>query len=84
MLVKSMQLELPLTLVVTIDVTAPIPKSASQQFLHVLEEWKDQKWKISLIVKSVQTSLWGKCKLIQNYFSLPKLFLTPAELMQTD
>jgi hypothetical protein len=67
---KPMQLELTLSSVGTIDVTAPVPKSASQQFFHVLEEWKDQKWKILPIVKPAQTSLWGKCKFIQTLFSL--------------
>ncbi|KAL8792889.1 MAG: hypothetical protein Q9195_004531 [Heterodermia aff. obscurata] len=57
---KPMQLDRALTSIVTIDVMAPSPKMASQQFFHVLETWKDQKWELVPIIKPAQTSLWGK------------------------
>lgn len=57
---KPMQLYDPLTSVVSISVKAPEPKKKKTQDIHIFEDWKDQKWKLTAQVKPVQSSIWGQ------------------------
>ncbi|KAL2214623.1 hypothetical protein CC79DRAFT_153986 [Sarocladium strictum] len=57
---KPMQLYSPLDSAVRISIKAPEPRMASTQQVHILEEWKDQKWKLTAQVQPVQSSIWGK------------------------
>lgn len=55
-----MQLRHLLTSVVTISVKAPKPRESNPQEIHVLDEWENQKWKLTAQVKAVQRSIWGQ------------------------
>ncbi|KAH6949238.1 hypothetical protein DER45DRAFT_624540 [Fusarium avenaceum] len=57
---KPMQLHEPLTSTVTISVKAPEPRKKKTQDVYVLENWQDQKWKLTAQVKPVQSSIWGQ------------------------
>lgn len=57
---KPMQLYTPLSSVVAISVKAPEPRKKKTQEVHVLAQWKDQKWKLTAQVKPVQSSIWGQ------------------------
>ncbi|KAM0283187.1 hypothetical protein ACHAO9_009837 [Fusarium lateritium] len=57
---KPMQLYDPLTSEVAISIQAPEPRKKKTQDIHILVDWKDQKWKLTAQVKPVQSSIWGQ------------------------
>ncbi|CVL11705.1 hypothetical protein FPRO06_13012 [Fusarium proliferatum] len=56
---KPMQLRDPLSSVVAISVKSPEPRMEQMQDIHILADWKDQRWKLTAQVKPVQSSIWG-------------------------
>ncbi|OCT52851.1 hypothetical protein CLCR_09415 [Cladophialophora carrionii] len=56
---KPMQLaSTPLTSAVTISVKAPTPKGLAT--VHIMETWKDQRWKLGTRISPMPSSIWGK------------------------
>ncbi|KAI3545126.1 hypothetical protein CABS01_11788 [Colletotrichum abscissum] len=57
---KPMQLVDKLHSHVDILITAPRANALEDDSIHIMKEWKDQKWRITPVITPVPTSVWAK------------------------